>query len=65
MKRNSVSYFVHAMVFVTLAEATAETLSVEAFHGFLAPLSMGFRSRKAVVELSWVVALAIDTHVHV
>ena len=49
-----------ATAFVILAAATAKTLLVEAFDGFLAPPVLGFRGREAVVaemELSMVVAL--------
>ena len=45
-----------------LAAATAETLLVEAFDGFLAPPALGFRGWVAVVaemELSMAVALAM------
>ena len=51
-----------ATAFVILAAATAETLLVEAFDGFLAPPALGFRGREAVVvemELSMAVALAM------
>ena len=42
-----------------LAAATAETLLVEAFDGFLAPPALGFRGWVAVMELSMAVALAM------
>ena len=63
VKRDGGWCMARATAFVILAAATAETLLVEAFDGFFAPLALEFRGREAVVaemELSMAMASAVS-----